>query len=125
MGCGEGGGQGLNYHRNWGDQVNGPHPSRGPHPQEKIVFFFLDFFLCFVNATNSWCRCIFKHFFLNKSIALTLVLIFFYVLGLDGAPTHFRVIGGGGGVMGYGWGSGKSGIWIKSFLYIKFFFFKV
>ena len=23
--------------------------------------------------------------------------------------------------MGYGWGSGKSGIWIKSFLYIKFF----
>ena len=24
---------------------------------------------------------------------------------------------GGGGGLGYGWGSGKSGIWIKSFLY--------
>ena len=21
----------LNYPRNWGDQVNGPHPSGGPH----------------------------------------------------------------------------------------------
>ena len=25
------------------------------------------------------------------------------------------------GGLGYGWGSGKSGIWIKAFLYIKFF----
>ena len=25
------------------------------------------------------------------------------------------------GALGYGWGSGKSGIWIKAFLYIKFF----
>ena len=24
---------GLNYHRNWGDQVNGPHPQRRPHPR--------------------------------------------------------------------------------------------
>ena len=33
--------------------------------------------------------------------------------------SEFLVRGVGG--LGYGWGSGKSGIWIKSFLYIKFF----
>ena len=27
----------------------------------------------------------------------------------------------GWGGLGYGWGSGKSGIWIETFLYIKFF----
>ena len=34
-------------------------------------------------------------------------------------------MGGGVGGLGYGWGSGKSGIWIKAFLYIKFFKKKV
>ena len=39
--------QGLNYHRNWGDQVNGLHPPRGPHPQgNKYSFFLRFFFLC-------------------------------------------------------------------------------
>ena len=32
----------------------------------------------------------------------------------------FRISCKGVGGLGYGWGSGKSGIWIKSFLYIKF-----
>ena len=68
--------QGLNYHRNWDDQVNGPHPPRGPHPQEINSFFFLRYFSCSVNATNLWCTKLYIHIqkcFLNIiSIALTL-----------------------------------------------------
>ena len=47
-------------------------------------------------------------------------------LSLPSAPNIFttflhrwRTYGGGGG-LGYGWGSGKSGIWVKSFLYWSF-----
>ena len=39
--------------------------------------------------------------------------------------SEFLVGGGEGGGLDHGWGSGKSGIWIKAFLYIKFFKKKV
>ena len=42
-----------------------------------------------------------------------------------GDCSEFLVRGGCVGGLGYGWGSGKSGIRIKAFLYIKFFKKKV
>ena len=43
---------GLNYHRHWGDQVNGPHPPIvAPHP--KRLIFFSNFFFIFYNETFS------------------------------------------------------------------------
>ena len=51
-------------------------PSKGAPPPGNN-FFFLRCFLCFVNATYSWCTYILKHFFRN---ILSIALTFFYIL---------------------------------------------